>query len=334
MWDDDELNIVDEKTKVFDRDEAPRSGPILLTNPLLDAEIIEVVEIRTSWRPPPPRRRRRPPEPAPSLVDATPTRPGQLGYSNELLFVEVTPPAFTLDSIGQPAEDDVIPDDDRSSISLEPTIFDASMMRAKPRASMSLKLGALGAVLLAIVSYVQGPLNEPAQAGRAAFLTRSGENILAEAKTDSALATNKPKKAKTRRRARRAAPADEAAVEDLPQEDQPHADPVEGATEGVSETEEELTEALAPEFNVSATKTAMAVAAANASACGDGTTTGNTRVSVTFARSGSATSAMVDPGSGFGGTSIGSCIARVMRQTSVPAYSGEIVTVRSRVKIK
>ena len=51
MWDDDEL-FLDEKTKVYEKEEAPRSGPILLLNPLLDTEIVEVVEIRTRRRPP------------------------------------------------------------------------------------------------------------------------------------------------------------------------------------------------------------------------------------------------------------------------------------------
>jgi hypothetical protein len=106
------------------------------------------------------------------------------------------------------------------------------------------------------------------------------------------------------------------------------------AKEESSDVKEALTEALAPPFNVAAAKTAMGAAAGNASACGDGTASGSAKVSVTFSHAGSATAAVVDPASSLAGTSVAGCIASVMRTTKVPAYSGETVTVRSRVTIR
>jgi hypothetical protein len=55
-------------------------------------------------------------------------------------------------------------------------------------------------------------------------------------------------------------------------------------------------------------------------------------VTVTFAPSGRVTSAVVS-GPPFAGTATGGCIASTMRSASVPAFSGDKVTVSKTVVI-
>jgi predicted Zn finger-like uncharacterized protein len=77
----------------------------------------------------------------------------------------------------------------------------------------------------------------------------------------------------------------------------------------------------------SALNSAMSSAAGAARSCGkpDGPT-GTGRVRVTFAPSGSVTSAQVQ-GAPFAGTSVGGCVAGVFRNARVPAFDGSPVTV-------
>jgi predicted Zn finger-like uncharacterized protein len=79
-------------------------------------------------------------------------------------------------------------------------------------------------------------------------------------------------------------------------------------------------------FDASAAKTVLTAAAANASSCkqADGPT-GSGRVSITFAPSGRPTSVAVT--GDVAGSSVGSCVAKLFRQTRVPAFSGDPVTV-------
>lgn len=342
MWDDDALGI-DERTKVFEKDPAPPSGPILLlqrTTPptdvvghvemvdsgLPDDELLELVEIEDAPTrrppPPPPRRRRLPPPPMQSLAEATPTRPGENGFSNELLFVEVTPPAFTLADLTSA-------DDERSSVSLAPAAFDLTdEMPARPRTSLTLKIGAAAAVLMAVVSYLNGPIAKSAPVARASLLTRSANTLRLTAAPVAEVGEDDGTPATERRvRTRRAAtkqpgPLETATTVAAAEE------PVE---EEVSEMAAKLTDALAPAFNVDAARASLAGAAGGASSCGDGTTSGTASVAVTFARSGRATVAIV--GAPLSGTGVGSCVARMMRSASVPIYSGDIVTVRSTVTV-
>jgi predicted Zn finger-like uncharacterized protein len=80
------------------------------------------------------------------------------------------------------------------------------------------------------------------------------------------------------------------------------------------------------DFDAAAAKTALTAAAGNASSCKEpGGATGNGRVSITFAPSGRPTSVAVT--GDLAGTTVGSCVARLFRQTRVPAFSGDPVTV-------
>jgi predicted Zn finger-like uncharacterized protein len=79
-------------------------------------------------------------------------------------------------------------------------------------------------------------------------------------------------------------------------------------------------------FDASAAKTVLTAAAGNASSCkqADGPT-GSGRVSITFAPSGRPTSVAVT--GDVAGSAVGSCVAKLFRQTRVPAFSGDPVTV-------
>jgi predicted Zn finger-like uncharacterized protein len=86
-------------------------------------------------------------------------------------------------------------------------------------------------------------------------------------------------------------------------------------------------------FNKSAAISALSSAASAASGCKrpDGPT-GTGKAVVTFAPSGSVTSASVSGGS-FGGTSVGGCIASVFRRAKVPPFEGGAVTVSKSFSI-
>lgn len=87
-------------------------------------------------------------------------------------------------------------------------------------------------------------------------------------------------------------------------------------------------------FDRAAAASAVRTAAAGAAACGGGEHTGATRVAVTFAPSGRATLAVVEPGSPFAGSSVGSCIATRMRTARIPPFDGELVTVHTTLMLR
>ncbi len=89
----------------------------------------------------------------------------------------------------------------------------------------------------------------------------------------------------------------------------------------------------APPFNTAAAAASLGAAAANAASCANGEHKGSARVAVTFAPSGRSTVAIVESGSLLG-TPVASCIAGMMRNTQVPAFSGGPVTVRKKVRIR
>ncbi len=89
----------------------------------------------------------------------------------------------------------------------------------------------------------------------------------------------------------------------------------------------------APPFNTAAAAASLGAAAANAAGCANGEHKGSARVAVTFAPSGRSTVAIVESGSLLG-TPVASCIAGMMRNTQVPAFSGGPVTVRKKVRIR
>jgi len=87
-------------------------------------------------------------------------------------------------------------------------------------------------------------------------------------------------------------------------------------------------------FDVDAAAGALASALGTATACGDGVIRGEARVSVTFAHSGRVTTAIIASESPLAGTAVGSCVARAMYSATVPAYEGDIVTVRRWVHVR
>lgn len=88
------------------------------------------------------------------------------------------------------------------------------------------------------------------------------------------------------------------------------------------------------EFNKNAATAALNGAAGAASGCkAPGDPSGVARVSITFAPSGRATRAVVS-GPPFAGTTTGSCVAAAFRSVSVPAFSGDAVTVTKSVSIR
>ena len=85
-------------------------------------------------------------------------------------------------------------------------------------------------------------------------------------------------------------------------------------------------------FDREAARLAVNSTASAAKGCADGSVTGEATVTVTFAHSGHATSALVS--GTLAGTAVGSCIANVMRGARVPAYEGDLVSVRRVVRIR
>lgn len=82
-----------------------------------------------------------------------------------------------------------------------------------------------------------------------------------------------------------------------------------------------------PAFNVAAAKAALNNAAAGAAGCrAPAGPNGTGKVQVTFAPSGNVTSALIVAGP-FGGTPVGSCVARTFRAAKVPAFDGSPMTV-------
>jgi hypothetical protein len=88
------------------------------------------------------------------------------------------------------------------------------------------------------------------------------------------------------------------------------------------------------EFDRAAARNALASAAAEASSCRkDGDPSGTATITITFAPSGRVTSANLQ-GPPFAGTATGGCIANTMRHASVPAFSGEHVTVTKTIVVQ
>lgn len=92
--------------------------------------------------------------------------------------------------------------------------------------------------------------------------------------------------------------------------------------------------AEAGEFPKDAARAVMATAANNAASCKqeDGPV-GPARVRVTFSTSGRSTQAIID-GPPFAGTAVGSCIASKFRGLTIPAFTGDLVTVTKIVTIQ
>ena len=88
------------------------------------------------------------------------------------------------------------------------------------------------------------------------------------------------------------------------------------------------------EFDRDAARNALAGAAVQASSCRkEGDPTGTANLTITFAPSGRVTSAQVQ-GPPFSGTATGGCIASTMRRASVPAFSGDFVTVSKTIVVQ
>jgi len=94
--------------------------------------------------------------------------------------------------------------------------------------------------------------------------------------------------------------------------------------------------AAAPDtvFDRDAARNALASAASQASSCRkEGDPSGTAILTITFAPSGRVTSAQVQ-GPPFSGTATGGCIASTMRRASVPAFSGDYVTVSKTIVVQ
>jgi hypothetical protein len=97
-------------------------------------------------------------------------------------------------------------------------------------------------------------------------------------------------------------------------------------------TEPASTKAEGP-FNADAARAALASAVSQAGACRKpGDPSGVAAVTITFSPSGRVTSATI-AGPPFAGTPTGGCIASTLRRARVPAFTGEMVTVRKTVEI-
>lgn len=87
-------------------------------------------------------------------------------------------------------------------------------------------------------------------------------------------------------------------------------------------------------FDRDAARNALASAEAQASACRkEGDPSGTASLTITFAPSGRVTSAQIQ-GPPFSGTATGGCIASTMRRASVPAFSGDYVTVSKTIVVQ
>lgn len=87
-------------------------------------------------------------------------------------------------------------------------------------------------------------------------------------------------------------------------------------------------------FDRSAAASALASAAAQASACRkDGDPSGVANVTVTFAPSGRVTAAKLS-GPPFAGTATGGCIASTLRRAKIPAFDGDMVTVGKTIVVQ
>lgn len=119
--------------------------------------------------------------------------------------------------------------------------------------------------------------------------------------------------------------------------DEEETSPKDEPEQDVASSDEEETTAVeepAPLFNQAAASTSFAEASALAQSCRlSGDPAGRATVVVTFANSGRVTRALVT-GLHFAGTSMGGCIAGRFRSATVPAFSGDPVTVTRQVNIQ
>lgn len=87
-------------------------------------------------------------------------------------------------------------------------------------------------------------------------------------------------------------------------------------------------------FDVAAARTALDASAAQASNCRkEGDPSGVAVVTITFSQTGRVTTANIS-GPPFQATPTGGCIASTMRKTRVPAFAGEMVTVRKTITVQ
>jgi len=87
-------------------------------------------------------------------------------------------------------------------------------------------------------------------------------------------------------------------------------------------------------FDVTAARAALDASAAQASGCRkEGDPSGVAVVTITFSQTGRVTTANVS-GPPFQATPTGGCIASTMRKTRVPAFAGEMVTVRKTITVQ
>ncbi|MGC4091422.1 MAG: hypothetical protein QM756_26790 [Polyangiaceae bacterium] len=88
-----------------------------------------------------------------------------------------------------------------------------------------------------------------------------------------------------------------------------------------------------PEFNREAAAQGLGDAASRVESCRSvGAATGSGQATVTFAPSGHVSATNI--GGEFAGTTVGACIARLFRAVTVPAFSGESVTVSKRFSLE
>jgi hypothetical protein len=87
-------------------------------------------------------------------------------------------------------------------------------------------------------------------------------------------------------------------------------------------------------FDVAAARAALDASAAQASGCRkEGDPSGVAVVTITFSQTGRVTTANIS-GPPFQATPTGGCIASTMRKTRVPAFAGEMVTVRKTITVQ
>ncbi len=222
-------------------------------------------------------------------------------------------------------------------------------------------VGALAAAGVVYFLFGRGEAREPAAPARAAEVTRTAEPTKpeptkpadavptapvdepkAEPKKDEPVAKDEPKRAEpvAKDEPKRAEPvardepksADPIAREEPKKEELKKEEP----KKEEPKKEEPKKEEPKPEaaFNKDAARAALGGAAASAAGCAqpDGPR-GTGTVRVTFSSSGRATQALIQ-GPPFAGTSTGSCIASKFRGISVPAFTGDAVSVTKSVTIQ
>lgn len=177
---------------------------------------------------------------------------------------------------------------------------------------------------VAIVSEISEGVADESQPARPAERREAREQEPARSESEAAAAL-------PAERERSEEPAAEAEAEQTESAAAPEQEVDKAEAEGAP-AEPEPPKSLAP-FDPGAASSAMQAAAANAASCREpGTPAGTVRVSVTFAPTGRATTALVS--GAFAGTSVGGCIARTFRAARVEPFEGNLVTVHKTVTIR